>query len=316
MGGTVAARVGLRPWLHSLLAAASCAAMLPAALAQPGPLTEDAAIARALGNGVHAFFGGDYQRAYEDLSDAAAAGSRDPRTLYFRGLAARRMGRIDEAEADFSQAAMLEASSVGTWPVSQTLERVQGQDRLALERHRVRSRIAVLQGRREAAARRYSEIESVQDSYLRRTRPRDAVRDPAAEFERGAPAEPIMPRPLEGDDEAEDAMIPEAEDAGGEPDAAAPADPADNPFAEPPADSGAAEAEPEMVDEPAEREPAAAEAEPEMAEEPAEREPAEREPAEEPMADDPPTEEPAEMAEEEMAETPPAEAPSDEVFGN
>ena len=39
---------------------------LPAAMAQPGPLTEDAAVARAMGSGVHSYFGGDYQRAYED----------------------------------------------------------------------------------------------------------------------------------------------------------------------------------------------------------------------------------------------------------
>ena len=67
----------------------------------------------------------------DPLTEAIAAGSGDPRALYFRGLAARRMGRIDEAEADFSQAATLEASGLGAWPVSRTLERVQGADRLA-----------------------------------------------------------------------------------------------------------------------------------------------------------------------------------------
>lgn len=250
---------------------------LPVAMAQPGPLTEDAAVARAMGSGVHSYFGGDYQRAYEDLTEAIAAGSGDPRALYFRGLAARRMGRIDEAEADFSQAATLEASGLGAWPVSRTLERVQGADRLALERHRVRSRIAALQGRREATERRYSQIESAQESFLRRTRPKDELRDPAAEFERNAPVELVPPGAAE-------------EPAGDE------------------------ESEPEMIDEPAEREPPPAEAdEPAIKDEAAEAdEPAmEAEAAEaeevRAEADDAP------MAEEVSPEAGPS---GEEVFGN
>ena len=167
----------------------------------PMPLSEDAAIARAFGHGVHAFFGGDYQQAYDSLSDALAAGSRDPRALYFRGLAARRMGRIDEAEADFSKAARIEADALGDWPVSRTLERVQGQDRLALERHRVRSRLEVLQERKDAAARRYSQIESVQDSFLRKRRPQSVIQNDASAFGTpeaapvNQPAEAIEPGP-------------------------------------------------------------------------------------------------------------------------
>lgn len=184
----------------------------------PMPLSEDAAIARAFGNGAHAFFGGDYQQAYDSLSDALAAGSRDPRTLYFRGLAARRMGRIDEAEADFSKAARIEADALGDWPVSRTLERVQGQDRLALERHRVRSRLEALQERKDATARRYSDIESVQDSYLRKRRPQGVIKDDAAAF--GTPeaapveqpaAEAIEPGPAVDAGAGVDAPAPAAE---------------------------------------------------------------------------------------------------------
>ncbi len=164
------------------------------------PLGDDAAITRAFGSGAHAFFGGDYQRAYDDLTQAIAAGSKDPRAFYFRGLAARRMGRIDEAEADFASAARIEADALGDWPVSRTLERIQGDDRLAIERHRVRSRIEVLQARKDAAARRYSQIESVQDTYLRRRRPEGVTQDNTAAFgtPEAAPAEPIPPgRPVE-----------------------------------------------------------------------------------------------------------------------
>jgi len=151
--------------LRPATAAAVClAGVFSVASAQPLLFTEDAAVKRALGSGLHAFFGCDYQQAYDDLTEVVAAGSRDPRPLYFRGLAARRMGRIDEAEADFSEAARLEAAAFGQWPVSRTLERVQGQDRLALERHRMRGRIAGIQAGREAELRRYSELETTQDT--------------------------------------------------------------------------------------------------------------------------------------------------------
>ena len=250
MHGSVLAGFDGMSRARTLAAVAIClGSTLPAAMAQPGPLTEDAAVARAMGSGVHSYFGGDYQRAYEDLTEAIAAGSGDPRALYFRGLAARRMGRIDEAEADFSQAATLEASGLGAWPVSRTLERVQGVDRLALERHRVRSRIAASQGRREAVERRYSQIESVQESFLRRTRPKNELRDPAAEFERNTPVELVPPGAAE----------------------------------EPAVDE---ESEPEMTDEPAEREPPAEADEAAMEDEPAEAEQVREEADEAPMAEE------------------------------
>jgi len=168
--------------LRPAAAAAVClTGLVPVASAQPLVLTEDDAVRRALGTGMHAFFGSDYQQAYDNLTEVVAAGSNDPRALYFRGLAARRMGRIDEAEADFSEAARLEAAAIGQWPVSQTLERVQGSDRLALERHRIRGRIARIQAGREADLRRYSGRGMREDSYLRDRRP--AKRDPKEPFE-------------------------------------------------------------------------------------------------------------------------------------
>ena len=101
MHGSVSAGFDGMSRARTLAAVLIClGSTFPAAMAQPGPHTEDAAVARAMGSGVHSYFGGDYQRAYEDLTEAIAAGSGDPRALYFRGLAARRMGRIDEAEAE------------------------------------------------------------------------------------------------------------------------------------------------------------------------------------------------------------------------
>ena len=100
------------------------------AAAEPAPLIV------AYGNGVHAYFGGDYQSSYDALSGVIEAGSNDPRAYYFRGLSALKLGRLDEAEADFQQGANLEAEGrggVGGRTIGRALERVQGCDRLNLE---------------------------------------------------------------------------------------------------------------------------------------------------------------------------------------
>lgn len=186
MRTTAAVEFGGRQLIRLFVLVGCLSVSGPPAQAQPGYSIEVDAIARTVGNGVHSYFSGDYQRAYDDLSDALDAGSKDPRTLYFRGLAARRMGRIDESEADFSLAADRESIQAGAWPVSRTLERVQGQDRLALERHRVRSRLAALQASRIATQRRESQIFSQQPEVGRSKLPEGVARDQAREFERGS----------------------------------------------------------------------------------------------------------------------------------
>ena len=170
-----------RPFALGILAAGLTAAGASPALALP-PVHEDQAITRAYGSGVHAYFSGDYQRAYEDLTQALEAGTKDPRALYFRGLAARKLGRLDEAEADFATGAAREADDAGGWPVSRSLERVQGSDRLALERYRMRARVAFLQQQQEAIERRYSGIQRRQPGVLRGQRPEGLDVNPAPGF--------------------------------------------------------------------------------------------------------------------------------------
>lgn len=135
------------------------------------PTIESLPLAAAYGDGVHAYFAGDYERAYEDLTQAIEAGTDDPRAFYFRGLSALRLGRSDEAEADFTAGADRESQGLGAWPVGRSLERIQGADRLGLERHRVRARVTLLQRQREAEQIRYSQIEAAQPDVLRRRRP-------------------------------------------------------------------------------------------------------------------------------------------------
>ena len=171
-----------------------------AAAAAAPPAIDSLPLTAAYGDGVHAYFAGDYDRAYEDLSQAIEAGTNDPRVFYFRGLAALRLGRGDEAEADFTTGADRESAGLGTWPVSRSLERIQGPDRLRLERHRTRARLANLQRERQADAERYSGIEAAQPDVRRMRRPvragagaAEEVNPFQAEQPERAPPEPVRP---------------------------------------------------------------------------------------------------------------------------
>ena len=172
--------------------AVAAALIAPSAVAR-----EEGVLAVAYGNGVHAYYAGDYQRSYEELSTTIEGGTHDPRAFYFRGLAALKLGRLDEAEADFALGANAEAAGLGNWPVGRSLERIQGEPRLQLEKHRVRARMAALQQRREAIVRHYSHIEADPDAQRRRRpenlpgSPRPAEEPPAAP----APAEEAVTSP-------------------------------------------------------------------------------------------------------------------------
>ncbi|MBR5162279.1 MAG: hypothetical protein IKW80_11660, partial [Thermoguttaceae bacterium] len=89
------------------------------------------------GNGVHAYYSGDYKGAYDLLSKPIDAKIEDPRPYYFRGFALMELGRPDQAEKDFKAGAALELKdTTGRFPVNFALERCQGKSRLALENAR------------------------------------------------------------------------------------------------------------------------------------------------------------------------------------
>jgi hypothetical protein len=95
------------------------------------------------GQGVHRFNRGDYSAARQLFDEAILHGSQDPRCYYFRGMAQLRMGCGLEADADFQMAAQLELQGRGTYDVGRALERVQGYDRLRLERVRLRTQLTL-----------------------------------------------------------------------------------------------------------------------------------------------------------------------------
>lgn len=112
---------------------------------------DEPAVAAMYGSGVHAYYAGGYQQSFDSLSRVIRIGTADPRAYYFRGLAALRMSRRDEAVADFTKGAELEAEGWSMRTVSRSLERVQGPDRLLLERSRSGARLALAQQQSTAA---------------------------------------------------------------------------------------------------------------------------------------------------------------------
>ena len=107
---------------------------------------DEAVLDQLYGDGVHAFFSGDYASAYTRLSTAIRDGSQDPRVFYFRGLAEMRLGREPDGITDLQKGAALEATDVnGRFFVGRSLERIQGSARVVLEQYRDQGREAVFQ---------------------------------------------------------------------------------------------------------------------------------------------------------------------------
>ena len=94
------------------------------------------------GKGVHAFFDRDYEGTVTILLQAEEIKSVDPRPYYFLGLAFLRQEKTDEADQYFKKAAQLEYSgrALRDYNVSESLRRIQGEERLRLEKIRTEER--------------------------------------------------------------------------------------------------------------------------------------------------------------------------------
>jgi tetratricopeptide (TPR) repeat protein len=182
------------------------------------------------GSGVHAYNGGNFVEAYNELTRAINNGSEDPRAYYFRGLSYLRLGRPQEARGDFAQGAKLEmADSDRFYNVSKALERVQGRARQSLERFRAEARLEAFHDREQARYQRYERI--------RQNEPNVLLKAPAEEKDGPAP----------GDEPAEE--MPAKQPPGEEPaemtDDTPPPPPAEaDPFADKPAAEAPAKAAP------------------------------------------------------------------------
>ena len=120
--------------------------MIAVLAASIGTAQGQGSLAELYGMGYHAFFRHDLARAERIFTMAIARGSQDPRAYYFRGLTYDCQGRRIEAEADYRDGAMLEMSGHGE-RVGYALQRIQGANRIRLERARAEARMARVQPR-------------------------------------------------------------------------------------------------------------------------------------------------------------------------
>ena len=151
---------------------------------------QDAVLGQKYGSGVHAYFAGDYLKAYDQLTAAINGGSKDPRAFYFRGLTYMNLGRGQDAKQDFQQGAGLESSDVNKfYNVSKALERVQGPARIELENYRVDARMAAMDEAERLHKARYEAIQREETRVLRE--------QPPAPPESIKTGEPIVEKPIE-----------------------------------------------------------------------------------------------------------------------
>lgn len=104
---------------------------------------QDAVSRNHYGKGVQAYNRGNISTAQQHFQQALNYGSQDPRVYYFLGLTKLRSGDTYGAESDFNAAATLEYSGKRKYNVGMALSRVQGGERLQLERVRRATRAAV-----------------------------------------------------------------------------------------------------------------------------------------------------------------------------
>ena len=200
----------------------------------------DPLLEQLYGSGVHAYFSGmnsrspdqaeeHFRKAHELLSNAISGETKDPRAHYFRGLVYIRLGRGTEAEIDFEKGSQLESSGDldNVNRVAKSLERVQGADRVKLEDHRFKARMAALKEAQKVQKARYEQVRREEERVLR-------------EHVEAVPDQPVdVALPAENDDPfavAPEDQPPEAAPAAtDDPFAPGPAEPAvpmdDDPFA-------------------------------------------------------------------------------------
>ncbi|MEO1525523.1 MAG: hypothetical protein AAFX06_08800 [Planctomycetota bacterium] len=126
-------------------------------LAQDASAQSQAVLSQLYGRGVHAYYAGQYTDAYNYLSSAIGAGTKDPRAYYFRGIVLSNQGRMGEAEADWNAGAQLEVQYGGSG-IGAALSRFQGMSRLKLENIRQTARFQAMATRATRSNQRMNEI--------------------------------------------------------------------------------------------------------------------------------------------------------------
>ena len=215
--------------------------------------------------GLHAYYAGQWEAAHGAFSEVIEAGFQNPCCYYFRGMVSYQQGDKQSAQQDFHAGAAREANAIRQkFPISKSLERVQGEARVMIERARLQARLTVLQKRLAREKQRYEDLVRNEAKVVRKAAPGPGAAEPAIEIkekaandpfadggagltgsavEAGATAKPaavgtgVIPR---GNQESAPAVAPKAEEA--------------NPFGDDPADDADA-ARPAPAAQPAEANP-------------------------------------------------------------
>ena len=119
------------------------------------------------GHGVQAYFAGDFDAAADYLSRAIGSNPQDPRAYYFRGLSLLRLGDSSEGSAEFQAGAAAEARQPNRYAVGSALLRVQGGDRLLLEKYRRLAREQYALERQQIIQVRYEQMRRQEEHVLR-----------------------------------------------------------------------------------------------------------------------------------------------------
>jgi hypothetical protein len=118
-------------------------------------------------HGVHAYFDGDASEAERSFTRAISISPNDPRAYYYRGLSRLRLGRDADAQADLRAGAAAEARQPNRYATGAALQRVQGRQRLLLEKYRQQAREEYALQREEVSRARYEQITSREADVMR-----------------------------------------------------------------------------------------------------------------------------------------------------
>ena len=131
------------------------------------------------GKGVHAFFDRNYEEAVAILLQAEKIESIDPRLYYFLGLAYLRQDKTEKADQYFKQAAQLEYSgrAARDYKVGEALRRIQGSDRLRIEKIRIEERANARIREQQQREARYGSENAADRGSLRQLTPQNQRED-------------------------------------------------------------------------------------------------------------------------------------------
>lgn len=155
-------------------------------------------IAALYGRGVHAFFAGNLSDAENAFTEVINSGSTDPRVYYFRGLVRMRQGGECAGDQDFQLGAMFEARDPGRrYAIGNALQRIQGPERIALEKFRRQGRVDKVQERRTMVRDRYENLRNREAEVLHQSDPvpLEKLVEPSVEVRRTGQGAVTTPAP-------------------------------------------------------------------------------------------------------------------------